>query len=633
MDRILIIDDDPMVFQGHKRLLATSGYKVEQSVTGETGFETSMRFQPHLILLDILLPDMDGFEVCRRIRSEIKDNAPYILMISAAMTEPKSFITGFEAGADDYISKPIIKEVLLARTKAIFRAIKAERSLALEKEKLYTTLKSIGDGVITTDIHGNINMLNDSAENLTGWSHEEACGKHLEEVFHIINEMTRIRCDNPVEKALKTGKIVGLANNTLLIARDGTERIITDSGAPIFDGNKKIIGVVIVFQNITERVKLENQIQQSQKMESIGTLAGGIAHDFNNIIGVITGNVSYARGLLTKKNELDEVLLDVEAGAKQAQTLTHQLLTFSKGGAPIVKEISIGQFIYETVSLVVRGSHVHCDFSIDKQLWPVKVDKGQIGQVVTNLMINAKEAMPDGGEITIRAENVMISDETIPLSPGQYVKITIQDNGIGIKNEHVLKVFDPYFSTKQQGSGLGLATSYSIIKKHGGHISVESKLGKGTTFMFYLPAVESREKKIEQMNEPQHKGCGKILIMDDDEAILNMLRRILKRMGYETALAKNGTQAIELYQKAYQSQQKYDLVILDLTVPGGLGGAKTIPELLKIDSKAKVVVSSGYSNDPIMANYEDYGFCAIIPKPYTQNQITELFNKVLGGCK
>jgi PAS domain S-box-containing protein len=632
MDKILIIDDDPILFEGHKRLLTSSGYWVENVVSGEAGLAAAKRIHPHLILLDILLPDMDGFEVCRRIRNEIKEITPYILMISACMTEPKNYITGFEAGANDYIVKPLIKEVLLARTKSIFRAIRAEQSLAEEKEKLFVTLKSIGDGVITTDTNGNIMMLNDAAEKLTGWSIEEACGKKIESVFHIINEHTRIRCENPIEKLLKTGNVVGLANNTALIARDGTERIIADSGAPIFDTKKNIIGAVLVFQDITERVKLENQLQHSQKMEAIGTLAGGIAHDFNNIIGVISGNISYARDLLTEENdELNDVLLDVEAGAKQAQSLTHQLLTFSKGGAPIKKVISIGQFIQETVLFVVRGSHIRCDFSIEKQLWPVKADKGQLSQVITNLILNAKAAMPDGGIAAIRAENIVIrTNQDHQLSKGKYIKITIQDNGIGIKNDHLAKIFDPYFTTKQQGSGLGLATTYSIIQKHGGHISVESRLGEGTSFMIYLPAVLTDELRSEKKNDPRHKGRGKILVMDDDESILKMIERLLKRMGYEISLAHNGTQAIELYRNAYQTSKKFNLVILDLTVPGGMGGARTIPELLKIDPKVKAIVSSGYSNDPIMANYEDYGFCGVIPKPYTRDQIDALFNKVLG---
>ncbi|MCP3942102.1 MAG: PAS domain S-box protein [Desulfobacteraceae bacterium] len=400
------------------------------------------------------------------------------------------------------------------------------------------------------------------------------------------------------------------------------------------DGSVKYF--VALLQDITDRIlaeqkhaKLEEQLQQSQKMNAIGTLAGGIAHDFNNMLGVITGNISYALSDIEKNEEIYEALADAQEGVKQAQKLTHQLITFAKGGAPIKKMVNIKKVIEESTKFVLRGTKAQCDFIFPNDLWPVEVDLGQINQVFTNLILNANQAMPDGGTIHIQAENAKIDSENIMLlEPGQYVKIMVTDQGVGISEKHFLKIFDPYFSTKQSGKGLGLATTHSIIKKHNGYIFAESQLDKGTTFHLYLPATTEPVEQVEKTEYVSYKGEGRILIMDDQESILKISGRMLNLMGYETVFATDGAQAIKLYREAYKSEKPFNAVILDLTVPGGMGGAKTIPELLKIDPKVKAVVSSGYSNDPIMSNYEDYGFCSVVPKPYTKNQLAEVLNKI-----
>ena len=504
-----------------------------------------------------------------------------------------------------------------------------ENALAQEKERLLVTLRSIGDGVITTDTKGYVVLINKVAEVLTGWTQTEAFGKHVKDVFNIINATTRQRCDNPVEKVLTAKTIIGLANHTKLIARDGTERIIEDSGAPIFDSNNDIIGVVLVFRDVTEKYKFEKQLQQNQKLESIGTLAGGIAHDFNNLLSVITGNISQVLYTLNKDDDLYDILADVQEGAQQAQHLTHQLLTFSKGGAPIKKVSNINQLVKDAAIFSTRGTKSTCHFELSSDLWATEIDEGQINQVIHNLIINANQAMPNGGIITIKTENAHIKNHSImPLHNGQYIKILVEDQGIGISENHLQNIFDPYFTTKQKGSGLGLATSYSIINQHNGHISVYSEIDKGTVFCIYLPASLKTMTNCVNSNTTSHQGKGNILIMDDQESILKMLARMLNRMGYETESAMDGKQAIEKFKTAYDSNTPFDLVILDLTVPGGMGGTKTVIELLKIDPNVKAVVSSGYSNDPIMANYQDYGFCGVVPKPYTKNQLAELLNQL-----
>ena len=387
--------------------------------------------------------------------------------------------------------------------------------------------------------------------------------------------------------------------------------------------------ILVVVENITERKQFELHLQHSQKMEAISTLAGGIAHDFNNLLGVITGNVSYSLSQLNKNDELFEVLSDIQEGTKQAQKLTQQLLTFSKGGEPIKKVADLNQVIKESSQFVIRGSKSSCEFDLSENLSMVEIDTGQINQVINNLLINANQAMPHGGKIRIRTSNVIIEpDNKLALADGRYVLITVEDQGIGILKEHLSKIFDPFFTTRQKGNGLGLSSVYAIIKKHNGHITVNSELNKGTVFNVYIPASQKEIDTIDEKFEITHQGQGRILIMDDQEAILTMTGRMLNLMGYETEFSLDGSEAIQKYREAYQSQKPFDLVILDLTVPGGMGGRDTVIELLKINPNVKALVSSGYSNDPIMANYKDYYFCGVIPKPFTKSELAEVLSKI-----
>jgi len=505
----------------------------------------------------------------------------------------------------------------------------AEQIVAQEKERLMVTLKSIGDGVITTDTDGRITLINKVAEQLTEWSSLDAIGKQVEQIFQIIDSKSRQPFENPVNKVLLSKHIIKLGNDRLLITRKGQERLISDSGAPIFNPSNEIIGVVLVFRDVTEKYQLEMQIQQTQKLESLGVLAGGIAHDFNNMLGVIAGNISYLQHHAHEDAEVTEIFSEIESGTKQAQKLTQQLLTFAKGGAPIKTASDITQIIHESATFVSRGTKVKIEFDFVDPVWITEVDEGQFHQVIGNLVINAIQAMPGGGVIQIQCENINIhTDNQIPVTPGKYVKVVIQDQGVGISTKHLQKIFDPYFTTKQKGSGMGLATVYSIIKNHEGHITVNSLMDKGTAFSIYLPASSQKDisTHIEQVSE--HQGKGKILIMDDQEPILKMLGRMLNRMGYETVFAIEGDAAIKLYQNAFKSGNPFDIVILDLTIPGGMGGEAVLNRLLKMNPNIKAIVSSGYANDPIMPEYKNYGFCSVLPKPYTKNQLARVLNEL-----
>jgi PAS domain S-box-containing protein len=504
------------------------------------------------------------------------------------------------------------------------------QALKESKENLRVTLDSIGDAVIATDGKGNITLMNPVAEQLTGWSMEEAVGKTLPSVFHIINEQTRTLVPNPVEKVLEAGETVGLANHTLLIAKDGIEYHIADSGAPIRDANNNIIGVVLVFRDATEKVRAEQEQLKLTKLESLGVLAGGIAHDFNNLLTALFGNIGLVKMSLSTDHEAHKYVDRSMLAMEHTTALTNQLLTFAKGGDPIKERITIGEVVTEAAQFSVRGSNVRLRIDIQPDLWFVEADKGQLSQVISNLVINGQQAMPIGGTVAIAVENVVISE-------GKYVQITVQDEGIGIAPQHLDKIFDPYFTTKQQGNGLGLASTYSIINKHNGRITVDSHLNEGTLFTIHLPAKEETEttltRKLLTEPQPMPDFAARILVLDDEKAVREVLGDMLERMGHTVAYAVEGQEAIAKYRTAYESKAEYDLFITDLTIPGGLGGQAAAQEILKLNPQAKIIVSSGYATDPVLANYKAYGFKGIFVKPYHFAELQEVVRHVLSSAR
>lgn len=502
-----------------------------------------------------------------------------------------------------------------------------------EKERLDVTLRAIGDGVITTDAEEGITLLNKAAEVLTGWSQQKGIGKPLAEVFHIIDGKNRKRCEDPVEKVLKTGQIITLAEQTVLIARDGTERKIDGSSAPLYDEEGQLIGAVMVLRDITEKEKMEEEIQKARRLESIGLLAGGIAHDFNNILTAILGNISLAKMSIHSEAKAVKRLTEAEKASQRAKDLTYQLLTFARGGAPILRTSSISDIVKDAASFALRGANVRCQFSIPNDLWLVEIDAGQISQVIHNIVINAKQAMPEGGVVEIRARNIMVEGEKPGLPPalpeGRYIEIRIRDHGAGIPTERLPKIFDPYFTTKEKGTGLGLTTSHAIIKRHGGHIAVKSKPGFGSTFSIYLPASEKKFVP-EESKEGLMFGKGeRILVMDDEDAVREVACEMLTSFGYEVGSAREGMEAIDMYIKAKEQGRPFDLVISDLTVPGGMGGKKLIRRLIEIDPQVKAIVCSGYSSDPILSNLRERGFADVVTKPYKAEELSKTVYRVL----
>ncbi|MDA3846239.1 MAG: PAS domain S-box protein [Vallitaleaceae bacterium] len=397
-----------------------------------------------------------------------------------------------ELTATNHLDDAYINGILL-NYKDITERQLAEKAIAEERERLAVTLRSIGDGVITTDIEGNVLIMNRVAELLTGWLQEEAMGKPITTVFNVIDESTRLAHENPVKKVLTDGEIIELANHTVLISKDGSERAVADSGAPIRNRNSEIIGVVLVFRDMTEKQKLLSNMQRIDKLDSLGILAGGIAHDFNNLLGGIFGYIDMARMSCNDSEKALGYLDKALSVFDRAKDLTQQLLTFSKGGVPKRTTGQIGYAIKKNATFVLSGTNINSEFIIAKDLWLCDFDKYQIGQVIDNMLINALQAMPNGGTVTIAVNNKYIEDGEIPIIPnGKYIEITIKDEGEGIDKKTLKYIFDPFFSTKQKGNGLGLATCYSIIQKHEGFIEVESQVGKGSSFHIYLPASEQK---------------------------------------------------------------------------------------------------------------------------------------------
>lgn len=431
--------------------------------------------------------------------------------------------------------------------------------------------------------------------------------------------------------ALYRGKNYSIDHRIILPT--GIIRIVHEHGEVTFDKSGKPARMFGTVHDITERKKAEEEILKAQKLESLGVLAGGIAHDFNNLLTGIAANISLAKTMLKPGERLHRILSESEKAAMRASDLTQQLLTFSKGGVPVKKTATIGEMIRESSRFSLRGSNTKCEFSIQEDLWPVEADVGQISQVINNLVINAEQAMPRGGVIKIGAANATLDENEITnLKPGRYVKISIKDQGTGIPEGLLKSIFDPYFTTKETGNGLGLATAYSIIKKHDGRITVDSEVNIGTVFHIYLPASSNEcvpEKKSDA--DTLVHGKGRVLLMDDEEIIREAAGELLANIGYEVDFALDGREAIDLYRKSFEAKKPYDVIVMDLTIPGGVGGKEAIKNILCIDPQASAIVSSGYSNDPIMSDFMKFGFKGVIAKPYKIAELSSIVHRIVNG--
>ena len=517
---------------------------------------------------------------------------------------------------------------------ALTQARRAERALADEKERLSVTLRSIGDGVIATDLQGHVQLVNHAAEVLTGWTQEEAAGLPIARVFQSLDHDTREVCDPLADFNRDPGR-PGVARFTMLAARDRSERPIEEMAAPLQDATGRTIGMVLAFRDISDALRMQAERARADKLASLGLLAGGIAHDFNNILMAVMGNVSMARATLPGPGPAVTALGQAEQACVRARHLTWNLLTFSKGGTPDKKTITLPGLLEETARLALCGSSVRYTLRVDPDLWPVHADDRQLVQVVNNILVNAQQAMPRGGTIAIVAENIVErehrSEYALQGEPGSYVRISISDKGMGIPPENIGSIFDPYFTTKQAGSGLGLATSHSIIKNHGGFFLVDSALGRGTTVHVHLPASLGRALEESPGAIDGASRAGRILVMDGDATIRALAVSMLEFLGYTPDVVSTGTAAIERYKRALLKGRPYDAVILDLVVPEGMGGKEAMAQLGAIDRKVKAILSSGYVEESMMQDFEKLGFKAIIPKPFTIGELSRTLDAVMAS--
>jgi len=517
---------------------------------------------------------------------------------------------------------------------ALLQARQSEQRLADKNERLGVMLRSIGDGVIASDLDGKVLLINNAAEALTGWRRDEALGQPLASIFRNLDPDTRQRCVNEIPAPVEAGDGSGTRRSTILVARDLTERPIDECAAPLCDGAGRTIGMMLAFRDISDTLRVQEARARAGRLASLGLLAGGIAHDFNNILMAIMGNISMARATGLQSVGAATALADAEQACVRARQITWHLLTFSKGGVPVKKKLAIARVLAEAGSLALRGSSVTCAFDVPANLWPIEADEAQLVQVFTNLLINAQQSMPHGGVVSVRAENVFElmgkSQHTLHVGAGAYVRVAITDQGIGIPKEHLPRIFDPYFSTKQHGSGLGLATTYSIIKNHGGLIGVESRPGQGTTMEVHFPASAlGDEHDARALVVSSGRGRRRVLVMDDEASVRTLTANMLEFLGYDAEIVDNGSAAVERFKRAFRNEHAFDAVMLDLVVPGDMGAREAISHLTGIDPAVRAVVVSGYAQDAAVVSYRDYGFVAAMTKPYTLQDLRTTLETVI----
>ncbi len=500
---------------------------------------------------------------------------------------------------------------------------RADRAILDSEEKYRFVVEHAKDGVVIAQ-DGMVRYANAAMASISGYSVEELTSRPFVVFLH------------PDDRAMvlerHLDRMEGKINLTftyrfrLIRSDDRIVWIETRGATSTWNGKPATINFL---SDITEQMRVEEERLQTEKLSSIGILAGGIAHDFNNILTGILANISIVRPLVNDER-LAGRLREAESAALRARSLTQQLLTFSRGGSPVRKVFNPGPLIRESATFALRGRPGGCEVRIAPDLWLIEADEGQIGQVVNNLVLNASQAMAGGGTVIVDAANQSVASvPVLPSGSGPHISITVSDRGSGIPTEHLARIFDPYFTTKQQGSGLGLAICYSIVKNHGGTITVVSEPGEGSSFTVYLPAADQAASERKPVEAQPVKGKGRVLVMDDQEIIRNAATVIIEDLGFDVVCAPDGRSAIEAFLQARDDGRPFDLFIMDLTVPGGMGGKEALHELLTLDPGVKAIVSSGYHNDPIIANFREHGFKDAITKPYNQAELSSAIARVL----
>ena len=645
--KILIVDDEPRMCESIRLLLSGRGYDIFTANSGKEAMELIGARQFDLALLDIVIPDMDGHQLMDHITSASPDTLIVVITGHASLD---SAVNALRRGAYDYLRKPFEYEELL---KTVQNALD-QKQLRCEKEiingKLEVTeeryrylVENSPDIIYTLDSEGNFTFISDAVERLLGYKPEDLVGKHYSTIIHeddlekakwFFNERrTGERATSGIELRLKAHgsdesfRTCDVHHLTVELKTTGMY------DKPVDDPQKKYLGTHGVARDVSDRKRLEAQLQQAQKMEAIGTLAGGIAHDFNNLLMAIQGYTSLMLLNTDPSHPHYEKLKSIEKYVQSGAELTKQLLGFARGGKYDVKPINLNTLLHQSSQMFGRTKKeivIHENY--DEDLWLVEADQGQLEQVFLNLYVNAWQAMPGGGELFLETSNVTLDELSMRpynIPPGRYVKIRVRDTGVGMDEKTRQRIFEPFFTTKKmgRGTGLGLASVYGIIKNHNGIIEVASKKGEGTTFEIYLPASKKKVEGKAPEQEELIKGPGTVLLVDDEDMIIEVGSEILKALGYQVFAAKSGGEAIEIYEK---HKEDIDVVILDMIMPG-MGGGETYDHLKELDPTVKVLLSSGYSIDGEASEILDRGCNGFIQKPFNIRALSQKLREILNG--
>ncbi len=622
--KILLVEDHPGSRRNLQRLIAKRGHEVTAVASAEEAEAALAKESYPFLILDWMLPGKSGVDLCRELRGWPNGDEMFILLVTAK-SDTEDLELALEAGGNDYLTKPLDVGLLDVRISVAERQIRelTERNQAraalLESARTMTNiLEKTTDGFFAVDSEWKLTYVNAAAEAIFGRKRDELIGGVLWERFP---ELVGSVFQENYERAMAEKVAIEFE------ASDSSGKAWYDVHAYRSNG-----GVSVFFRDISERKKSETERLTKSKLESLGTLAGGIAHDLNNILTVISGNIGLAQiEAPVDSGSLLGFLSKAGQAAQHAAHLSSQLLTFSKGGAPLKKVVSMGELLEHSAEFSLYGSNLRADFDIAVDLWKAEVDAGQIEQVVNALMLNAREAMPQGGTVRVRARNVVFEEETsAPLPSGRYVKVTIADRGPGIPEELRTKIFDPYFTTKATGTGLGLAISYSVVRKHGGLLVLETSSAEGAVFAFYLRASEGASKTGPEprgAGRPFHYNHQRVLVMDDEEAIRELTSQLLSTLGYEVTAVPDGLEAVRLYERALRKGEHFQAVILDATVRGGMGGVATIERLRSMDPKVNAIICSGYSDEAALSEFLAYGFRGALPKPFTRSELADALQR------
>jgi two-component system, cell cycle sensor histidine kinase and response regulator CckA len=622
--KILLVEDHQESRRHLQGLLEGRGHQVTAVGSAEKAEEAMACHSFPFLILDWMLPGKSGLDLCRELRAQPQNDNVFILLVTAR-AEADDLEQALEAGANDYLTKPLDLRLLSIRLSVAERRIHelAERAQARTElqetvKRMVDILENTSDGFFALDWDWKFTYLNRPAEAMLGRSRQKLLG-----------EDARVYYPSFIGSVFET-KYSQVMDEQIAMEFEATD---SKTGKNWYEvkAYPSRGGISVFFRDITERKRLEDERLTTGKLESLGTLAGGIAHDLNNILTVISGNIGLAQIEAPKEARLLlGALSKAGQAAQHAARLSGQLLTFSKGGAPVKQIATLGELLRQSVEFCLYGSNLKAQVTLPDDLWKAEIDRGQIEQVVNALVMNAREAMPHGGTVTLIGSNVETDAALGALSQaGRYVKITISDEGIGIDQGLAKKIFDPYFTTKPAGSGLGLSIAYSIIKKHGGLLQLEDSSSKGSTFAFYLPAadgdgVEPAGPVEEQVSQVPNQ---RILVMDDEAAIRDLTSQLLGTLGYEATTVPDGQAAVQTYETALRNGENFQAVILDATVRGGMGGLATIERLRGLDPNVTAIICSGYSDESALAQFLTYGFRGALPKPFSRAELADALQR------